>query len=321
MWQPMFPDRPVEDVPIDHVTNGAHLPTFVSRPFVELFDRYLGERWWERAADESTWEHVADVPNAELWRARRAARTALIDYVRVKSQNDRLLRNEQIDYVMAAARAFDPDVLTLGFARRLATYKRVYLLAYDQQRITRILTGDRPVQLLLAGKAHPLDEGGKSSLQSLFSLKRYSERIAERVVFVEDYDLTVGKQLVSGCDVWVNLPRRPMEASGTSGMKASFNGALQLSVLDGWWAEGYDGHNGWAIRGDEDPDHAVMDQRDAQAFYDLLEHEIVPEFYDRDGEGVPHRWCERMKASLRTNAPRFSAARMVDDYAARIYPV
>jgi starch phosphorylase len=311
----------VTDVPITHVTNGAHLPTFVSRPFAELFDRHLGEGWCERAADPESWEPVRAIPNAELWAARSDARAALIDWTREKSQNDRLLRNEQIDYVNAAARALDPDVLTLGFARRLATYKRLNLLTYDQGRAFRILTGERPVQLLLAGKAHPLDEGGKGVLQSLFNLRAMSPLVSERVVFLEDYDLSVAPHLVSGCDVWINLPRRPMEASGTSGMKACFNGVLQLSVLDGWWAEAYDGENGWAIPGEEDSDPAVMDARDADDFYSLLEQEVIPQFYERDDDGVPHRWCERVKASLVTNAPRFCAARMIDDYAERVYPV
>ena len=320
MWQPMFGSHAVADVPITHVTNGAHLPTFVSRPFVELFDRHLGPRWWERAADPGTWAKVHEIPNAELWAARRAARESLIEWARRKSQTDRLLRNEQIDYVSAAAHALDPDALTLGFARRLATYKRLYLLTYDRERSVRILTGEPPVQLLLSGKAHPLDEGGKGVLQDIFNLKKNDERLAGRVVVLEDYDLSTATHLVSGCDVWVNLPRRPLEASGTSGMKACFNGVLQLSVLDGWWAEAYDGANGWAIPGDEDPDPAVMDARDAADFYDVLEREVIPMFYDRGDDGVPHAWCDRMKASLATNVPRFSATHMVDDYVARIYP-
>ena len=263
---------------------------------------------------------MLEIPNAEVWAARGAARTALIEWTRLKSQTDRLLRNEQIGYVDAAARALDPDTLTLGFARRLATYKRLNLLTYDQQRALRIITGSPGVQILLAGKAHPLDEGGKGVLQTLFNLKVSDLAVSARVVFLEDYDLSVATHLVSGCDVWVNLPRRPMEASGTSGMKASFNGVLQLSVLDGWWAEAYDGTNGWAIPGDEDPDPAVMDARDAGDFYERLEFGVIPEFYDRGDDGVPHRWCERVKASIATNAPRFSATRMLDEYASRIYP-
>lgn len=319
MWQPMYAESTIEQVPIAHVTNGAHLPTFLSRHFVELFDRYLEARWWERAADPATWEAVLEIPNAELWAARNATRAALIDWARLKSQNDRLLRNEQIDYVGAAARALDPGALTLGFARRLATYKRLYLLTHDRERAVRILTGETRVQLLLGGKAHPLDEGGKSILQDIFNLKKNDERLAGRVVFIEDYDLSSATHLVSGCDVWVNLPRRPLEASGTSGMKATFNGVLQLSVLDGWWAEAYDGGNGWAIPGEEDPDAAVMDARDAARFYDLLEREVIPLFYERDEAGVPGGWCERIKASLVTNAPRFSASRMLAEYVEQIY--
>jgi starch phosphorylase len=320
MWQSMFPDREVDDVPITHVTNGAHLPTFICPAFVELFDRHLGNRWWERTAEPALWERVSAIPNAELWDARRRARASLIDWARLKSQNDRLLRNEQIDYVNAAAEALDPDHLTLGFARRLATYKRLTLLTYDEQRTIRILTGEPPVQLLIAGKAHPLDEGGKGVLQDVFNLKKHNRAIAGRAVFLEDYDLSVATHLVSGCDVWINLPRRPMEASGTSGMKATYNGVLQLSILDGWWDEGFDGENGWGIEGIEDPDHAVMDARDAGAFYDLLEREVIPLFYDRGDDGVPHGWCEKMKRSLVTNAWRFSSARMLGEYVERIYP-
>jgi glycogen phosphorylase len=320
MWRELYDVGADDDVPITHVTNGAHLPTFVSAPLVELFDRHLGERWWQRAADEATWRPVLEIPNAELWDARHNARARLIEWARVKSQNDRLLRNEQIDYVSAAARTLDPDVLTLGFARRLATYKRLDLLIYDEERALRLLSGDAPLQLLIAGKAHPQDEGGKDVVQRLFQLKRRNNGVARRVVFIEDYDLSIAAHLVSGCDVWVNLPRRPMEASGTSGMKATFNGVLQLSVLDGWWAEAFDGSNGWGIPGEEDPDHAVMDARDAAAFYDVLEEQVVPLFYERDETGVPHRWCELVKRSIASNAWRFSAARMIDDYADRIYP-
>ncbi len=320
MWQPMFPDRAVDDVPITHVTNGAHLPTFVSPSFVELFDDHLGARWWERIAEPTLWERVWAIPNAELWDARRRARASLIDWARLKSQNDRLLRNEQIDYVNAAAEALDPDHLTLGFARRLATYKRLTLLTHDEPRTVRILTGEPPVQLLIAGKAHPLDEGGKGVLQNVFNLKKHNRGIAGRAVFLEDYDLSVATHLVSGCDVWINLPRRPMEASGTSGMKATFNGVLQLSILDGWWDEGFDGENGWGLEGTEDHDHAVMDARDAGAFYDALEREVIPLFYDRGDDGVPHGWCEKVKRSLATNAWRFSSSRMLDEYVERIYP-
>jgi glycogen phosphorylase len=316
MWRPFFGGGP--DVPITHVTNGVHLPTFLSTPFRELYDRHLGEGWSQRAGDPATWEPAAEIPDAELWAARCAARSTLIDYARGKSEVDRLQRGEQIDYVRAASLALNPNVLTLGFARRLATYKRVYLLASDPDRLVRILTGTPPVQLLLAGKAHPRDDQGKEALRSLFELKRTTPALAERMVVLEDYDLTIGRQLVSGCDVWINLPRRPMEASGTSGMKTVLNGALQLSVLDGWWAEAYDGGNGWGIDGaDASPEEA--DARDAKQFYDLLEREVVPLFHAVGDDGIPHGWCAMVKKSILTCASRFTASRMLNDYVATVY--
>jgi glycogen phosphorylase len=244
-----------------------------------------------------------------------------VRFVRGKSEQDLLLRGEQLQDVRSVTRRIEPDVLTLGFARRLATYKRLSLLIHDIERARAIVRGPRPVQLLIAGKAHPADEDGKATLQRVFHLRRDNGHVLDRVVFVEDYDLEIARHLVAGCDVWVNLPRKPMEASGTSGMKSAFNGGLQLSVLDGWWAEGYDGTNGWGIPGDQDPDPAVADARDATVFYDLLEREVIPLFYDRGEDGIPHGWCERVKASLATCGPAFSATRMVGQYAAEMYPV
>lgn len=319
MWRPLFPEADENAVPITHVTNGAHLPTFLSGPFRELYDRYLGEGWGRRTGDPSTWKPVASIPDAELWHARCVAREQLIAYVRQKSELDRLQRGERIEYVRGAATTLDAGVLTLGFARRLALYKRVYLLAYDPERAMRLLTGDPPVQLVVAGKAHPRDEDGKNALRDVFALKRRSSEIANRVVVLEDYDLSVARELVAGCDVWVNLPRRPLEASGTSGMKATFNGALQLSVLDGWWAEAFDGSNGWAIVPDEGTDPDAADAHDGKALYDLLEHEVVPLFHDRGEDGVPHGWCAMVKRALVSCAPRFTTTRMLDEYVDRIY--
>jgi len=318
MWRELFGGEP--ETPITHVTNGAHLPTFLGGHAWELLDDRLEQGWLQRASDPSVWAPVRSIPNAELWAVRCRARAELVEYIRAKQQQDRLLRGEQIDYVRAIAQSIDPDILTFGFARRLATYKRLHLLAYDPDRLRALIGGDRPVQFLIAGKAHPSDEGGKDTLQRLVRMKRESSEMAQRLVFVEDYDLDVARKLVSGCDVWVNLPRRPMEASGTSGMKATFNGVLQLSVLDGWWAEAYDGQNGWAIPGEDEGDHEAADARDAALFYDLLESEVIPMFYDRDEQGVPNEWCDRIKRALETCAPRFSASRMLNDYAARIYP-
>jgi starch phosphorylase len=321
MWRPLFPGADEDEVPITHVTNGVHLPTFLSAPFRALYDRYLGEGWERRAGDPRTWEPVASIPDAELWQARCAARERLVAYVRQKSELDRLQRGESIEYVRGAATTFDAGVLTLGFARRLALYKRVYLLSSDPDRATRIFTGDPPVQLVVAGKAHPRDEEGKNALRDVFALKRTSSELAGRIVVLEDYDLSVARELVAGCDVWVNLPRRPLEASGTSGMKTTFNGALQLSVLDGWWAEAFDGSNGWAIVPDEGAGPEAADAHDGKAFYDLLEHEVIPLFHDRDGDGVPHGWCALVKAALVTCAARFTTTRMLDEYVDRIYGV
>ncbi len=321
MWRPLFGVSSPEEVPIDHVTNGAHLPTFLADPLHRLFVRHLGTDWQQRPSDPLAWQGVHAIPNEELWSARCEAREQLVLSIRGKSEQDLLLRGEQIESVRAIDRRLAGDVLTLGFARRLATYKRLHLLAYDEERARRIFAGTPAVQLLIAGKAHPDDEEGKDALQRVYHFERANGNVGERIVFVEDYDLEIARQLVSGCDVWVNLPRRPMEASGTSGMKATFNGVLQLSVLDGWWAEAYDGSNGWAIPGDEDADFPAADARDAERFYDLLEHEVIPLFYERDDDGVPHRWCERIKAALATCAPRFTATRMLDEYVARMYPV
>jgi starch phosphorylase len=316
MWKPLFGASAAADVPITHVTNGVHVPTFVSAPMRRLLDAHLGEGW-AASPDPRDWEAVRTIPNEALWAARNETRRDLVDYVRAKNQQDRLLRGEELGYVRAIS--LDPDALTLGFARRLATYKRLHLLAHDPERAERLIGGEPGAQLLVAGKAHPSDEAGKDTLQSLFELKRRSS-MAQRIVVLEDYDLDVARRLVAGCDVWINLPRRPLEASGTSGMKSTFNGGLQLSVLDGWWAEAYDGTNGWAIPGEEDADPAAADARDAERFYDLLEREVIPLFHDRDANGVPHAWCERIKDALVSCGPQFSATRMLDDYVERIYP-
>jgi len=235
--------------------------------------------------------------------------------------DDGVVIDQRAALFSAAATTLDAGALTLGFARRLALYKRVYLLAHDPERVTRLLTREPPVQLIVAGKAHPSDEEGKNALRDVFALKRRSREAANRIVVLEDYDLSVARELVAGCDVWVNLPRRPLEASGTSGMKTTFNGALQLSVLDGWWAEAYDGSNGWAIVPDEESDPEAADAHDAKAFYDLLEHEVIPLFHDRGEDGVPHGWCALVKAALLSCAARFTTTRMLDEYADRIYGV
>jgi starch phosphorylase len=313
MWQSLWPDRGQDETPIGHVTNGVHVPTWIGRPMRELLDRHLPDDWCDRAADPDVWAGVDQIPAAELWEARCAQRAGLIEFVRARSVSDRLVRGDLRGYVDAAARSFDPGALTIGFARRVATYKRLEMLTRDPEWTLRLLDSDQPVQVVLAGKAHPRDEEAKRSLQAVFGLKA-AKIVGERVVFLDDYDLASGQALVRGCDVWLNLPRPPLEASGTSGMKSVFNGGLQLSVLDGWWAEAYDGSNGWAISGEVDHDHHAQDERDAAAFHHLLSDEVLPAFYDRDGAGLPTPWIEMMRASLRTLGPMFCATRMLEQY-------
>ena len=264
MWQPAWPGRAVDEVPITHVTNGVHVPTWLSGPLRELLDIHLGAGWMHTAAEPRTWAPVSDIADEDLsGRAHRG--TAPAGRARGATSHARPpRRGEGIAYAEAARHGFHPDVLTIGFARGIASYKRIHLLGADPGRALALLAGDRPVQLLLAGKAHPQDDEAKRTVQDLFQLKGAPE-VGGRVVFLEDYDLALAGQLVAGCDLWVNLPRPPLEASGTSGMKAALCGALNLSVLDGWWAELFDGANGWAIDGDVDWDHDAQDRRHAQA--------------------------------------------------------
>ena len=327
MWHGLWPGSGVDDVPIGHVTNGVHLPTWIGGPMRELLDRHLGDGWLDRATDPATWEPLAAVSDEELWAARNRQRSDLVDYVRDRSVADRLSRDEPREYVEAAALTFDPDVLTIGFARRIATYKRLTLLTSDPDRLLKLLHGvrgrrstdrDRPIQLLIAGKAHPRDEQGKLFMQQLLKMRGFSDA-GSRMVFLHDYELGMASRLVAGCDVWVNLPRPPLEASGTSGMKSAANGGLNLSVLDGWWPEAYDGRNGWALSGDIEEDHEAQDAAHASELYRLLEEEVVPAYYERDADGLPRAWIARVRHALQTIGPAFGAARMVDDYAEQMY--
>jgi len=320
MWQGLFPGKSSEEVPITHVTNGIHVPTWISPMMRRLLDEYLIPGWHThgRITDPATWAAVDRIPDAQLWAVRQEYGRWLAHWVRSKTVTDRLARGDAMDYAMKAATTFDAEVLTLGFARRLATYKRLHLLTQDRERMLSLLVGPRPIQLLFAGKAHPRDDDAKRVLARMFDLKS-DPRLGGRVAFLEDYDIGLASILTNGCGVWINLPRPHLEASGTSGMKAACNGVLNLSVLDGWWAEAYDGSNGWAIDGTEDPDAGAKDARDAAALFDLLIREIIPMYYDRDAAGIPNAWIARIKASLRTIGPRFCATRMLDEYVQRIY--
>ncbi|HWF74881.1 MAG TPA: alpha-glucan family phosphorylase [Solirubrobacteraceae bacterium] len=313
MWNDLWRERTPEEVPIGHVTNGVHVPTWIGAPMRELLDRHLGEDWCRRADDRATWEGIDAIPDAELWATRERQRTDLVAFVRARSVADRLARGDLPEYIEAAARSFDPRVLTIGFARRVATYKRLDLLIRDPEWTLALLGGDEPVQVVLAGKAHPRDDEAKTVLKSLFGLK-HARIIGERVVFLDDYDLRSAAWLVRGCDVWLNLPRPPLEASGTSGMKSAFNSGLQVSVLDGWWAEAYDGSNGWAIGGETRDDPARQDEEDADTLHRVLGDEVLPAFYERDENDLPQAWITRMRASLRTLGPRFNASRMLSEY-------
>jgi glycogen phosphorylase len=318
MWHEMFPLGNTDDVPISHVTNAVHLPTWMAPPMRALLTECFGEDWERHASDPVMWKQIDDLDDERLWAVRCKQRDELVNVVRRKVVVDRLARGEDIDFVQSGREAFDPSYLTVGFARRLATYKRLNLLVHNAERALSLLDHDRPLQFVFAGKAHPLDDAAKAFAQRMFDLKRVPE-VGNKVVFLEDYDLSSATTVVAGCDVWLNLPRPPLEASGTSGMKAALNGCLNLSVLDGWWMEAYDGTNGWAIDGGVDPDESAKDERDAQALYDLVDTDVKPLFYDRDERDVPIGWLEKVRASLRTLGPRFCAARMLDDYVTQIY--
>lgn len=318
MWRPLWHDRPQAAVPIGHVTNGVHTMTWMSVAMQSLLDRHLGSDWRDHLTESAVWERVAAIPDAELWEARCVLRRALVSFVRQQSIRDRLARSEPPGYVEQAARVFDATALTIGFARRVATYKRLYLITrFPERGLPLLHNGATPIQIVVAGKAHPQDQEAKEALHSFFQLKR-APAVAGRVVFLEDYDLHMAPRIISGVDLWLNLPRPPLEASGTSGMKVTLNGGLNLSVLDGWWAEAYDGENGWAIASPEGGPQA-QDDHDAAALLDLIEREVIPLFYNRGPDGVPHGWVQRIKRAMQTLIPRFTAERMLREYVEKMY--
>jgi starch phosphorylase len=318
MWRPLWRERAESEVPIGHVTNGVHTSTWMAAPMQALLDQHLGPEWRRREADPALWEGVAGIPDEELWEVRCRQREALVAFTRERSIHDRLARGEAPDYVEAAARVFDPAAFTIGFARRVATYKRLYLLTRFRERGLHLIFNEpMPIQMIVAGKAHPQDYEAKGTLRGLFDLKR-APGVNGRVVFLEDYDLHIAPRIVAGVDLWLNLPRPPLEASGTSGMKVTLNGGLNLSVLDGWWAEAFDGENGWGIES-PNADAQAQDDHDAKALADLLEYEVIPTFYERGGDGIPRRWLQRVKRAMQTLIPKFTAARMLQDYVDVMY--
>ena len=321
LWQKLWPGKPLEEVPIGHITNGVHAPTWVSPLLRYLLEKYVGQDWETKLRNESLWaEAVAKIPDEELWAAHVRLKERLVAFIRHRSTQSRITAGEKADYIEAAKTMFDPAALTIGFARRVAGYKRWNLILTDPQRLLKLINNEeRPVQFVFAGKAHPQDEGSKLVLQQLAQWK-YDPAVRNRAVFMEDYDQEIARQLVQSVDVWLNVPRRPQEASGTSGEKVAINGGLNLSILDGWWLEGYDGTNGFAIgNGANDAPVAQIDAVDAESLYRTLETEVVPLFYHRDGDGLPHPWIAMMKRSIQTLAPKYNSDRMVEDYARKIY--
>ena len=320
MWQPVWPHHPVEDVPIDHITNGIHVPTWISEEMAELFDRYLGPHWSEDPDNQKVWEHIESVPDTELWRTHERRREHVVGFARRRLRAQLEARGASRADIQQASEVLSPDVLTIGFARRFATYKRATLLFKDQDRLAKILNHpQRPVQIIIAGKAHPADNEGKAFIKTIFDLVR-QERFRRRVVFLEDYNILMSQHLVAGTDVWLNTPRRPLEACGTSGMKALANGSLNLSVLDGWWDEAYFRDFGWALgHGETYQDLAFQDAMESSALYELLEREVAPLFYDRGADDLPRGWVDMMRAGLRRLVPIFNAHRMVQEYASRYY--
>jgi starch phosphorylase len=321
LWNKMWPERRVEEVPISSVTNGVHAPTWVSPLLRSLFEERIGSGWTEVLHDAEAWSRAVDsISDEELWKVRRLQRKRLVAFVRERLFQTRLQQHESRSWAEAALGMFDPDALTIGFARRVAAYKRWGLILTDPERLRRMLLDPaRPVQLVFAGKAHPQDQGAKLILQQIAQWELDPE-IMQRAVFLQDYDQEVARQLVQSVDVWMNVPRRPLEASGTSGEKVAMNGGLYLSVLDGWWLEGYDGRNGWAV-GEEGLSETIeeIDRRDAESLYRVLESEVVETFYDRDEQGIPRRWVGMTRHAIRTLAPAFNSDRMVRDYTQRIY--
>jgi starch phosphorylase len=320
MWGAMWPDRAASDRPVTSVTNGVHLPTWISQDMADLFDRYLDPAWRDRHDEPAIWDAVLSIPDDALWAVRQNLRRVLFAFVRERARLRWTVERVGTPRVVAAGTLLDPDALTIGFARRFAGYKRSELIFTDAERLQRILTSaERPVQIVFAGKAHPADDIGKHHLQRVYK-RALDPFFGGRVAFVDDYDLHVAHFLVQGCDVWLNNPRKPLEASGTSGMKAAVNGVPHLSIGDGWWAEGFNGSNGWTIDGGPVSDSLdLVDAADAASLYTLLEEQVVPTFYDRDPGGIPHRWLAIVRECIRSVAPSFSARRMVKEYVDRMY--
>jgi starch phosphorylase len=320
MWANLWPWRAEEEIPIGHITNGVHIPSWLAWQMQLLYDKHFPPDWRNRMGEPEVWQMIHQVDPGELWETHYALKNQLLAFVRrrLSRQLRRLKASEE--EIEEARNALDPDVLTIGFGRRFATYKRPSLILRDLDRLAALVNDpQRPIQIIFSGKAHPADYEGKLEVQKIANL-RHDPRFRGKIVFIEDYDINVCRHMIQGVDVWLNNPRRPEEASGTSGQKALLNGALNLSILDGWWAEAYDGTNGFAIgRGASHSNPAITDARDAEALYEVLEKEVIPLYYERDADGLPHGWIKRMKNSISSLAWRFSAHRMVANYVLHAY--
>jgi starch phosphorylase len=320
MWRGLYPGQAEEHVPIGHITNGVHVQSWLAPQMRQVYDRHLGPDWPARSGDPLFWEAIEKVDDGEMWETHQTLKARLIEFARRRCLRHAEGRGEPPAHIEQIRRALSLDALTIGFARRFATYKRANLVVEDLEAVAALVNHpQRPVQFIFAGKSHPNDRPGKEILQQIALLAR-DPRFAGKLLFVEDYDINVGRYLVQGVDLWVNIPRRPLEACGTSGQKVVLNGGLNLSVLDGWWAEGYDGLNGFAIgQGETHTSIEIHDRRDGDAWLKTLTDHVIPLYYDRDRDGLPRHWIARMKHAIRTLGWRFSADRMVRDYVLKTY--
>jgi starch phosphorylase len=317
IWSALWPGREAARVPIVHVTNGVHKATWMARELMDLFDHEFGHEWPLEVNEPAFWERVLDLDDAKVWQIHVALKTGMMNFIREEARRRWSRHWKEAAHVVGAGTLLNPTALTIGFARRFATYKRANLVFQDRERLRELLVNAaRPVQIIFAGKAHPADSPGKDVLKSVYAFTRDS-RFEGRVAFIEDYDLHLAHRLVQGVDLWMNLPRVPLEASGTSGMKAALNGVPQLSTLDGWWHEGYDGLNGWAIP--PVSSRAAADEWDADHLYRILEEQVVPLYYGRDERGVPHGWIQKMKHAIRVAGQQFTSRRMLHQYARLFY--
>ncbi|MCP4360342.1 MAG: glycosyltransferase family 1 protein [Chloroflexi bacterium] len=320
MWQEVWGSENVADVPITSITNGVHVPTWISSELSNALDKYMESKWRDEHDGSVVWRRLIDMPDKELWDIHQILKRKLMSYLRQQVRQRWIDGTNDPTQVLTGGTLLDPEALTIGFARRFATYKRANLIFRDLERLQQILLDShRPVQIIFAGKAHPADEPGKSLIQHIYNLAKHNQ-LGGRVAFIEDYNMHMARYLTQGVDVWLNNPRRPREASGTSGMKAALNGVPNLSILDGWWVEGYNGANGWTIGDEREFDnHEAQDDFDANSIYQLLEDEIVPLYYGRDRDGIPRGWVEIMRETIRSSAPLFSTQRMVKEYTTELY--